>query len=262
MRLNRKKRAQLAIALAAALVAMVMASGSDAWAAPPTGSEVRHGSGLTLLGPFDYGGISATWHMSEKLQRAYNGARILADHNQGAFGYPWQESDADVVVIRVANAEGEALARRWMYGGIQLSVPKAGERVALDIAPPEVGVRLEAVGRTVEQLERIQHAVGPGLAAIPNSNLIWQSGPDAENNRIVYVTDRVSDAMLRALAARFGTEALAVRIERNPRFTHDSPLVRETSPPVDPVVAATVTGSAALVVGVALWLLMRRRVRI
>ena len=218
MRLNRRKRAQLAGALAAALVVMVMASGSDAWAAPLTGSEVRHGSGILLLGPVDYGVISATWHMSEKLQRAYNGARILADHNQGAFGYPWQESDADVVVIRVANAEGDALARRWMSGGIQLSVPKAGERVVLDIAPPEVGVRLEAVGRTIEQLERIKNAVGPGLADVPGSNRIWQSGADDEYNRVVYVSDRVNDAMLRALAARFGTEALAVRIERNPRF--------------------------------------------
>ena len=107
-----------------------------------------------------------------------------------------------------------------MSGGIQLSVPKAGERVALDIAPPEVGVRLEAVGRTVEQLERIKDAVGPGLADVPGSKSIWQSGPDEKYNRVVYVTDRVSDAMLRALAARFGTEALAVRIERNPRFTN------------------------------------------
>ena len=47
---------------------------------------------------------------------------------------------------------------------------------------------------------------------------IFQSGPDAEHNRIVYVSDRVSEAMLRALAARFGSEALAVRIERNPQF--------------------------------------------
>jgi hypothetical protein len=154
--------------------------------------------------------------MSEKLQRAYNGARMLADHTQAAFGYPWQESDADVVVVRVATAEGEALARRWMSGGVQLSVPKAGERVRLDIAPPEVRVRLEAVDRTIEQLERIKHALGPGLANIPGGNRIWQSGSDDQYNRVVYVTDRVNDAMLRALAARFGTEALAVRIERNP----------------------------------------------
>ena len=202
MRLNRKKRAQLAVALAAVLVVMVMASGSDAWAAPPTGSEVRHGSGIALLGPEDRSRLLAKWKMTERLDRVYNQVRILSDRYRGDFGYPWLLSATEEVVLRAASARGEALAREWIDSGT------------------EVRVRLERVDRSIEQLEHIQHAVGPGLAAIPGSNRIWQSGPDAEHNRIVYVTDRVSDAMLRALAARFGTEALAVRIERNPRFTN------------------------------------------
>jgi hypothetical protein len=220
MRLNRTKRAQLTRVLAAALVVMVMASGNDAWAAPLPGSEVRHSSGIALLGPLEHSRLFAQWRMSERLDRAYNGARILAEQNRTAFGYPWQDSAAEVVVVRVATAEGEALARRWMAVGAQELIPKPGGAVVMDIAPPQVTVRLEAVDRTIEQLERIQHAVGPGLAGIPGSNRIFQSGPDAEHNRIVYMTDRVSEAMLRALAARFGTEALAVRIERNPRFTN------------------------------------------
>jgi hypothetical protein len=252
-------RAQLPRILAAALLVMVMASGNDAWAAPPSGSEVRHSSGIVLPGPFDYGGISAKWHMSEKLRRAYHGARTLADHNQSAFGYPWQESDADIVV-RVANPEGEALARRWMSGGYQQSVPKAGERVVLEIAPPEVRVRVEAVDRTIEQLQRIQHAVGPGLSDIPGTNRIFQSGPDDEYNRVVFTIDRVNDAMLRALAARFGTEAVAVRIERNTwNSVQDSPLVEEPSPK-GLVVGAAVGASVALLVGVVLLALRPRRV--
>ena len=81
----------------------------------------------------------------------------------------------------------------------------------------EVVFRLERVDRSIEQLDRVLHAVGPGLADVPGSNRIFSSEPDAEHNRIIYTTDRVSDALLRALAARFGTEAPAIRIERRPR---------------------------------------------
>lgn len=200
MRLNRKKRAQLAGALAAVLVVMVMASGSDAWAAPLAGSEVRHGSGIALLGPVDRERLFAKWKMTERLDRTYNQARILSDRFRGDFGYPWLLSRTEEVVLRAANVQGEALARAWIQSGT------------------EVGVRLERVDRSIEQLDRVLHAVGPGLADVPGGNRIFSSEPDSEHNRIVYATDRVSDAMLRALAARFGTEALAVRIERKPRF--------------------------------------------
>ena len=200
MRLNRKKRAQLAGALAAALVVMVMASGSDAWAAPLTGAEVRHGSGIALLGPVDRERLFAKWKMTERLDRSYNQARILSDQYRGDFGYPWLHSQTEEVVLRAATARGDALARAWIQTGT------------------EVVFRLERVDRSIEQLERIKNAVGPGLADVPGSNRIWQSGSDDQYNRVVYATDRVSDAMLRALAARFGTEALAIRIERNPRI--------------------------------------------
>ena len=92
------------------------------------------------------------------------------------------------------------LAREWIESGT------------------EVRVRVENVDRSIEQLERIKNAMGPGLADVPASNRIWSGATDHERNRIVFTTDRVNDAMLWALAARFGTEALAVRIERNPFF--------------------------------------------
>lgn len=260
MRVNRKKRAQLAGALAATLVIMVVASGSDAWAAPLTGSEVRHASGIALLGPVDYPRLFAQWKMTERLDRSYNSARILAEQNRGAFGYPWLDSRAEEVVIRVANVRGEALARSWIQSGVTQTIDKPGGPVDLNLRAPEVGVRMENVDRTIEQLESVLNAMGPGLADVPGSNRIFQGGPDHEHNRIVYSTDRVSDAMLRALAARFGTEALAVRIERNPRFT-SGPAPVETSSPVDPVVTAALAGSAALFVGVAFWLIARRRIR-
>ena len=252
-------RAGLVRVFAAALVVMVVASGNDAWSAPLSGSEIRHSSGIALLGPLDHQTLFAKWHMSEQLDRTYNRARILADHNQTAFGYPWQVSAADEVVLRVANAEGEALARRWMATGIQQSVPKAGGSVVIDIAPPEVRVRLEAVDRSVEQLQRIQHAVGPGLVDILGADRIFQSGPDDEHNRVVYVTDRVNDAMLRALAVRFGTEALAVRIERNPwTMPLDSPLV-ETPSPASPLLGAAAAASVVLIIAVALLATRPRR---
>jgi hypothetical protein len=200
MRINPRKRAELAVGLAAALVVMVMASGTDAWSAPSTGSEVRHGSGIALLGPDDHQRLFAKWKMTERLDRAYNQARILSDQYPGDFGYPWLLSQTEEVVLRAANTRGESLAREWIGSGT------------------EVRVQLEKVDRSIEQLERIKHAVGPELADVPGSDRIFSSAPDAEHNRIVYSTDRVNDAMLRALAARFGTEAVAVRIERRPRI--------------------------------------------
>jgi hypothetical protein len=202
MRLNRKKRAQLAVALAAALVVMVIASGSDAWAAPPPGSEVRHASGIALLGPVDYPRLFAQWKMTERLDRTYNQARILSEQFRGDFGHPWLLSQTEEVVMRAATAQGEALARAWIQSGT------------------EVGVRLERVDRSIEELQLVLDAMGPGLKDVPGANRIFSGGPDHERNRIVFATDRVSDGMLRALAARFGTEALAIRIERNPRFTN------------------------------------------
>jgi hypothetical protein len=141
---------------------------------------------------------SRSGRCTERLDRVYNQVRILSDRYRGDFGYPWLHSQTEEVVLRAANAKGEAFAREWIDSGT------------------EVRVRLERVDRSIEQLERIQHAVGPGLAEVPGANRIFQSAPDAEHNRIVFSTDRVNDAMLYALAARFGTEALAVRIERNP----------------------------------------------
>lgn len=259
MRVNRKKRAELTFALAAALVLMLMASGNDSWAAPLSGSEVRHSSGIALLGPLDHSRLLAQWRMSERLDRAYNGARILAEQNPAAFGYPWQESAAEVVVVRVATAEGEALARRWMAVGLEQTIPKPGGPVVMDIAPPETAVRLETVDRTIEQLERIQHAVGPDLAAIPGTDRIFQSGPDAENNRVVFSTDRINDAMLHALAARFGTEALAVRIERNPWTRPPGAPLVETDSLSGPVIAVAVVASGALLLGLTVLALRRRR---
>jgi hypothetical protein len=198
MRINRRKRAELAVALAAALVVMVMASGSDAWWPLPTGAQVRHGSGIALLGPEDRPRLFAKWKMTERLDRVYNQVRILSDQYRGDFGYPWLLSQTEEVVLRAANARGEALAREWIASGTELRV------------------RMEKVDLSIEELQRIQHSVGPGLAEVPGAGRIFESAPDAEHNRIVFVTDRINDAMLYALAARFGKEALAVRIERRP----------------------------------------------
>jgi hypothetical protein len=205
--------------LASALTLTVIAPGTDAWPGPRTGSEVRHASGIALLGPHDYSALFARWRLSEKLELAYNGARLLSDQHRAAFGHPWPDNTADEVIVRVANAEGEAIARRWMAAGAQQSFDKPGASVVRDIPRPEVGVRLLMVERSIEELDRIQHAVGPGLRDLPGTNRIYASGPDVEYNRVEFQTDRLNDAMLRALAARFGTDAVAVRIDPHlPRF--------------------------------------------
>jgi hypothetical protein len=241
-------RTPLPAMLASALTLTVIASGTDAWPGPPTDSEARHSSGIVLVGPRDYWRPDAKWRLSDQLMEAYNGARVLADPHRAAFGHPWPDNRADAVVVRVANAEGEALARRWIEAGVR-DMP--GTLYARDIPPPRVRVRLQTVDRTIEQLDRIQHAVGPGLRDIPGNERIMMSGPDPEQNRIVYTTDRFDEAMLRALAARFGTEALAVRIDPHlPRLSTDfrpPPLANPNADMFMPIILGAIAlGAAAL----------------
>jgi hypothetical protein len=87
--------------------------------------------------------------------------------------------------------------------------------IGLELPRPEVPVRFRTVTRSFTQLQGILHAVGPGLAGIPGSDRIYVAAPDDAYNRVIYETDLHNDALFTALAERFGTAALAVRVDPN-----------------------------------------------
>ena len=48
---------------------------------------------------------------------------------------------------------------------------------------------------------------------LPDGDAIWMTGPDARRNVTVITIDRLSDALLRALAARYGISAIVIRVD-------------------------------------------------
>jgi hypothetical protein len=54
-------------------------------------------------------------------------------------------------------------------------------------------------------------------AGVPGADRIYSAGPDPEHDRVIIVTDRLNDRLLEAIAAKFGVEAIAVRVD--PRAT-------------------------------------------
>ena len=50
-------------------------------------------------------------------------------------------------------------------------------------------------------------------AGVPGADRIYSVGPDYENDRVIVVTDRINDELLAAIAARFGVDVIAVRVD-------------------------------------------------
>jgi hypothetical protein len=134
--------------------------------------------------------------------------------NPDVFGYPMPDFAKNEVVLRIVRPEAEPIARAWISAGIE--VPTIKEPRVL--ARPAVTVRFESATRSFARLARIQNDIGPSLAGLPDADLIFQSGADRMRNAVRFTIERESDALLRALAGRYGTEALVVEIAPNPHF--------------------------------------------
>jgi hypothetical protein len=170
--------------------------------------ERQHPSGITLVCAED---IEPWKDVSEDFKGAFSFARELAEFYPDAFGYPAADLARQEVTLRIVLPEGERLARSWIASGADLPMPKATRT----IPRPTVPVHLEPASRSFAQLAQIQHDVGPNLAGLPDSNLVYQSGADLHRNATRFTIDHESDALLRALAARYGTEVLVVEIAPN-----------------------------------------------
>lgn len=66
--------------------------------------------------------------------------------------------------------------------------------------------------------------------ALPDSEAIVQTEPDEEHNRVIITIDRLSDPLLNALAARYGTTDIAIRVNTKHEKGHDDARDDDTSP--------------------------------
>ncbi len=219
----------------------------------PPRPEARHASGLALPTPrlFCYGPP-----VYEPLAIAYQNARQLAESHPNDFGYPWDDRERRELVISVIGPTGEALARAWMASGATYSPP--GSAKSTFLAQPVVPVRFRTVTRSFAQLAKLQDDIIDALRAglLPDAS-VSSFGPDDEHDRIVMDVQNLTDAFANALASRFGTEAIALRVDptSGPFTNLAQPLDRGV---VDPILIGVLLAGSFLGAGLVVFVMRRR----
>jgi len=182
-----------------AAATLFVVAGLTASAAAPVGTS--HPSGLEIVPPLDYSAIAQEGQMFGPLAMAVNDAWDLAEQEPANFGYPYADRATGSLILTPTGPTAEARASQWLPRPQAAAVRRTAQRV----------------NRSYGQLETIRHAaIGPGVTDLPDGNLIWQTTPDVQGNRVIIVVDRISDALLFALASRYGTQAIVIRVVKNP----------------------------------------------
>jgi hypothetical protein len=202
------------LAIAGLAIVAVTLARTDSWPWPLPGSESRHRTGIVLLGPIDFDAIHRLEPPPDPLRKAWNNAFTLAhEGHPDVFGYPWMDRTTGELVVAVANPTGEALARQWVRSGLQVASPKPGGPFTIDLPAPEVTVRIRSGQHSIRQLQRVMDdVIDMTRARVPGADHIYSAGPDPEHDRIIVEMDRVSDPLLKQIAARFGVNVIAVRV--------------------------------------------------
>lgn len=183
-----------AIPLSAIGLVVSVFTGGAASAAPPD-DGYRHASGITVLteprkAPVTPQSLSIA---------AWSEAVDLAMANPDDFGYPWIAGAGaeQRVVVQPVSERGKALAAAS----------------ALRAGPLAAARELRPVTRSFAELERIKdETIGQPDEVLPGGSHVWMTAPDRANNRVVITVDVLDDRLMEALAARYGTEALVVRV--------------------------------------------------
>lgn len=180
---------------------------TSAFTSVPGGGSRTHQTGIELVAH-----AQATVTPAEgDLLQAWSDALLIAELDDG-LGYPWADTATGTLVVTVTSTAAEQLANRWIAGGVAHPNPKVGH-----IARPLVPVRLRTASLSYAALEGIKNdATRLVQAGLPDAEAIYQAAPDWEHNRVVLTMSRQSDALINALAARYGTTAVAVRVEPRP----------------------------------------------
>ncbi|WP_251096682.1 S1 family peptidase [Streptomyces sp. Caat 7-52] len=122
-------------------------------------------------------------------------AEKLAAAHPDDFGAVWLDTDTGEVSIRTATAKGAGLAER-----LRDELPD-GQAAAL---------RLRATDRSLGELERAADDAIDLAAEGAKLKGVFQTGVDAETNRVEISTRTVSPGLVRTLAHRYGADAVTV----------------------------------------------------
>ena len=147
--------------------------------------------------------------MPEALKGAASVAWNLAEDHPDALGFPWPNPDTGGLEVRIADPSGEAIVRDWVASGAARTTTKPGT-----LPRPQVAVKLVPADRSFRRLLEIQDGSVPPKD-LPDGDAIYAVGADTKRNAIVFTIDRLSDPLLRALAARYGTFAIVIRVDPN-----------------------------------------------
>ncbi|HEX8347888.1 MAG TPA: hypothetical protein VF657_24615, partial [Actinoplanes sp.] len=201
-------RKAIAILSTATAISMTLAAGTMPAAAAP--AEERHSSGLVLVGPLDENPAPAP----DDLARAHHDAVLYAQKNSRTVGYPYLDRANHRLVLSAVGATGAAVLRDFK--------PRA--------ALPAGATAHRTVTASWQKLEGIKdEAISLGKA-VPDAEAIVQTEPDEEHNRVVITVDRPSDRLLDALAVRYGTTDIAIRVSPKHEKGHDDGRDNDTSP--------------------------------
>jgi hypothetical protein len=173
--------------------------------------EHRDESGLLLVCPER---LEQFKDMSAELKAAASFAWNIAEDHPNDLGYPWANPETKELELRITGPGGEAAAREWIAGNAK----RSGAGKTMDLPKPQVPVKLVPADRSFRQLTDIQNGSIPATD-LPDGDAIYMTGPDARRNTTVITVDRLSEPLLRALASRYGKDAIVIQVEPNrPRF--------------------------------------------
>jgi hypothetical protein len=150
-------------------------------------------SGIALVGPDAIQFRAQT----EAQAVAFDAALNLAFNNRDHMGYPWIDLDTKTLELSAVDQSGQKAASE---AGVSLSASGFTTRVTTSQASI---AKLDAVADEVTRLL---------AAGVPHAELIWMTEPDQKNNRVVITISKANDELMSALASRFGTDLIAVRV--------------------------------------------------
>jgi hypothetical protein len=182
----------LALAFVAGLIFAVGPADPACLPRPPE-SDGRHSSGLSLApgrGP-------CRASVDDRLGLAYDRAYRFAVEHADDLGYPWDDRGNFTLVLSAVTPRGHVLAEQW-------------SRLGWDVP-----VRIRTVTRSFAELERIKDGViDIARMRLPGSEHIRSTWGDTERNRVIIGVQRLTDEVAAAIVARYGTEAVAVLVDR------------------------------------------------
>ncbi len=239
------------IAAAVVLAAATPLPGPPCPSPNPPRPQARHASGLAIATPIPRCFGPSVY---EPLAIAHSNARMLAESHPDDFGYPWDDRAKGELVVSVIGPTGEALARSWMASGATYA---SGTKETV-LPRPVVPVRIRTMTRSYAQLAKMMDDIIDALRAglLPDPS-VRSFGPDDEYDRIVMDVQYLSDAFATALVSRFGTEAIAVRVD--PTYgPFTNPAQSLDTGAVDPVLVALLLVGSFVGVGLVVFVMKRR----